>query len=459
LVSRKGEKINRMETKIPKHTKLTGELVFVGSPGYHAAREDLIKLYQSYPYVVVFVHSVEDVKNALAWSQENNVTLRPRCGRASTEGWSNINNGVVIDVSKLKTIEIDTKCERVVVGAGVLQGELMNALSNTGYFTALGNEGILGLIGVLLGGGIGLLSRNKGPGCDSLLETTTVLADGCVVRASQKKNSDLFFAERGGGGNNFGVVTSYTMRLYKAPPLVVVFECVVPFATYSEFAVAFETWQRWAPFVEDTRLSSNCSVFSTNVDIKGVFLGDLKQLGNLLDPLKMLSGVLTITEKPFSQWFTSSPGVEQPFQKYSPGWYHRTIGKRGLQAIYKHMLTSPSPQSNFFCLAWGGNTRIVPKGGTAFPKPNRNALFYGEPGAEWADRKINAQALDWVQTLRLALSRYFHLGYVNVLDRGIERYGEEYYGKKNFAKLQLIKRKYDPTNVFHFEQSIPVCQV
>lgn len=442
-----------MEKK--EKTKLTGDLVFVGDPRYPAARQDLIKLYQSYPYVIVFVGGIKDIQNAIAWARENDVTLRVRNARNSTEGWSNVTNGVVIDVSRLKQIEIDTKNEIVRVGAGVTQAELTNALTNTGYYTALGNEGILSVIGVVLGGGIGLLSRHKGPNCDSLVECTTVLGDECVVVANERKNRDLYWSSRGMGGGNMGVVTSFSMRLYKAPPLVVVWEAVWPL---SRFFSAYETWQRWAPFVKDTRLSSNCSVFNNRMDVKGIFLGSQKELGDLLDPIKTVpGGTFVETEKTFSQWFVSVPGIEQPFQKYSPQWVFKPFPRVALQAIYDHMLIAPSNESNFFSLAWGGHTKIVPKGGTAFPRSHRKAIFYCEAGAEWNDRKIDAKALNWVETLRLALLPHTRFGYVNVLDRSISQYGEQYYGQKNFTKLKKIKKKYDPANIWKFEQSIPPC--
>ena len=435
--------------------KLTGDLVFPKDRRYPVARRDLIQLYQSYPQVIVFVQdAVKDVRNAIAWAKYHNVSLRIRGGRCSVIGMSNLDNGIVCDISQLKKIKIDEKtCPATVhVGAGVTQGELTNFLSSTGFYTGLGNEPILGLIGVLLGGGIGLLSRHKGPGCDSLVEVTTVLANGCVVKANVEENEDLFWASRGGGGGNFGVVTSFKMKLYKAPPRVVVWEAIFPL---SQFFLAYDTWQRWAPFVKDTRLSSNCSVFNDRVDIKGIFLGSEKELGNLLKPILMVpDGKFTQTELPFHEWFVSLPGTEQPFQKYTPLWVHKPFPPRALQVIYDHMLKAPSTQSNFFSLAWGGNTRKKPKGGTAFPSSHRKAIFYCEPGAEWSDSSITSQAFDWVSTFREALKPYFHGGYCNVLDAAIGRPGEEYYGRKNCIKLQQIKRKYDKANFFFFEQGI-----
>lgn len=436
--------------------KLTGELVFEDSPEYEKARQDLIKLYQSYPYVIVFARNVEDVRNAVWWSRERNVALRVRGGRCSIEGWSNVNNGVVLDISQLKDITIDAKRRKVRVGAGVLQGELTNALSDTGFYTALGDEYILGLIGVLLGGGIGLLSRHKGPGCDSLREVTLVLADGSVVTANSREHADLFFACRGGGGGNFGVVTSFVMELYVAPTRVVSFSATWPTL---DFFHVYDRWQHWAPFVKDDRLSSKIESHEDVIDVKGVFLGTLAELGDMLHPMQTVAvGDWTVTEMPFAQWFHGAPSAEQPFQKYSPMWMFDPIPQQGLVAIYKHLKAAPSRQSNFFSLAWGGATHNVPDSGTAFPNSHRRALFYSEPGAEWSNPANNAYALSWVATLRQQLQDFFHGGYVNVVDRSIAQYGAEYYGRKNYGRLQRIKKRYDPDNVFHFEQSVPVCQ-
>lgn len=440
-------------------TKLTGEIIYVGDPQYEDARQNLIKLYQSFPHVIVFALTVEDVKNALKWSRENNITIRIRGGRNSTEGWCSITNGIVIDISKMKNIDIDSKNLTVRVGAGVLQGELLNALSDTGFYTSLGSEGILGAIGAILGGGpIGILSRHLGPGCDSLLEVETVVTKGSksarIVTANKCENCDLYWASRGGGGGNFGIVTSYTLKLYVAPKFIVVWQVVFPFKSLIN---AYNTWQHWAPFVPDTRLSSTASVFNNRLVIKGIFLGTEKELGNLLDPIKNVpNGVFEQTQEPFGKFFHYTPGVEQPFQKYTPMWVFKPYPEEALKIIKSYMKRAPSDETNFYSLAWGGNVQEEPPEGTAFPCSHRKAILYSEPGAEWSDCKIIAEALSWVENFRLELQPYFKGGYVNVLDRAIAQYGKEYY-EDNFDRLQEVKKKWDPHKIFYFEQSITNC--
>jgi hypothetical protein len=363
-----------------------------------------------------------------------------------------LNNGLTIDVSELKNVVIDYKKEVVHVGAGLTQAEITNALTNTGFFTATGNEGILGFVGVVLGGGIGLLSRIKGIGCYSLLETKTVVTCGkCDVKlitANEKQHQDLLWANRGGGGGNFGIVTEYTMQLYKQPEFITTWEVVFPFTSFFD---AYDAWQKWAPFA-DKRLSSNNTFTQASVDIKGIFMGTEAQLGNLLDPITSVPGaVLTVTQIPFTTFYHLTTPPEEPFLKFSPMVIYRILPREALEIIRGFVATAPSTKSNFFSLALGAAARCLPKGGAAFPF--RKAIMYTECGAEWSDPLIIPQALTWIEQFRLAMLPYFNGGYVNVICAEISNYQEEYYGK-NTKKLERVKAKYDPHDVFHFEQSI-----
>lgn len=438
--------------KRPGSTCLTGRVVYADDPAYPQAKENLIKLYKSDPYVIVFAQENRDVLNALRFALENRITPRARCGRCSTQGYCGLDNGITIDVSEMKGVQIDAKNMVVHVRAGMTQAELTNALTNSGWFTSTGNEGILGFVGVVLGGGIGLLSRIKGIGCYNLLEVRTVVADGpCGVKmitANETQNSDLLWASRGGGGGNFGVVTDYTMRLFKQPAVITTWEVTFPFSSFFE---AYNSWQRWAPFA-DPRLSSNCTVLSTSVDIKGIFMGPQAALGKLLDPITSVPGAtVTVKEVPFTTFYHLTTPPEEPFLKFSPMTVYRVFPRKALQIIHRFMLRAPSPKSNFFSLALGAAVTELPPGGAAFPF--NKAIFYSEVGAEWNDPTVIPQVLSWVEAFRLAMLPFFDLGYANVLCAEISNYEQQYYGR-NRDRLQRIKAKYDPHDVFHFEQSI-----
>jgi len=452
MSGRTSECRGRGAAKCSQRTQLTGRVVYADDPAYAAAKENLIKLYRSDPFAIVFAQSEGDVLNALRFARENRITPRIRCGGCSTQGYCGLDNAVTIDVSEMKKVEIDADRMVVRVGAGLTQAELTNALTDSGFFTATGNEGILGFIGVCLGGGIGLLSRIKGIGCYSLLEVRTVVTSGrCgakLITANKECHPDLLWASRGGGGGNFGIVTGYTMRLYRQPRFITTWEVTFPFAS---FFVAYDAWQKWAPFA-DGRLSSNCTVLGSGVDIKGIFMGTAAELDDLLSPITGVPGATTtVTQVPFTTFYHLTTPPEEPFLKFSPMVAHRVFPLAALKIIRSFVAVAPSPKSNFFSLALGAAARKLPSGGAAFPF--RKAIMYTECGAEWSDPDITPQALTWIEKFRLAMLPYFSGGYVNVLCAEISNYEEEYYGD-SAERLGRVKARYDPHDVFHFEQSI-----
>src|ERR1700730_4101056 len=195
-------------------TKLTGEVVRAGDPGYEAARIGWNRLYSRYPETIVFCCDTEDVVNAVKWAREEGIALRARSGRHSLDGWSSVDGGLVIDVSQMKSVTIDETVRTATVGTGLTQKETVPALGRRGFVIPTGSEGGVGLGGVVLGGGFGLLTPHLGLASETLLAAEIVVPDGArsakVVQATEHSNSDLLWACRGGGGGNFGIATSYT---------------------------------------------------------------------------------------------------------------------------------------------------------------------------------------------------------------------------------------------------------
>src|SRR5271156_3684216 len=198
--------------------KLTGEVVRPGDSGYEAARIGWNRLYSRYPEAIVFCNVAQDVVNAVEWARQKGTALRARSGRHSLNGWSALDGGLVVDVSRMKSVTIDETTGTALVGTGLTQKEIVPALGQRGFVIPTGSEGGVGLGGVVLGGGFGLLTRNLGLASDNLLAAEVVVPDGArsakVVRATEHSNSDLLWACRGGGGGNFGIATSYTLRLH-----------------------------------------------------------------------------------------------------------------------------------------------------------------------------------------------------------------------------------------------------
>jgi FAD/FMN-containing dehydrogenase len=343
------------------------------------------------------------------------------------------------------------------VGTGVNQGELVSALAGTGFGFPTGDEATVGLGGVTLGGGIGVLSRKMGVACDNLLEVELVVPSGAkgakVVTANERTNADLLWACRGGGGGNFGVATAYTLRVHPMPDPVVIWQVTWPFDALAD---AFDAWQGWAP-TADERLGSTFAFLppSSGLEVDGVFLGSESELDNLLAPLGDVAGAQVKTTS--TSWAdnyrqnNSGPRQNQNW-KFTPSWAYEPLPSGALDVIRDLMTQAPADACNYWCLSWGGAVRKAPRGGAAFV--HRDPLFYAEPGAGWNDPALTPACYAWIAEFREAMQPYVEGGYVNVPDRAIADWGDAYYGK-HFARLREIKSKWDPDEVFHFEQSIP----
>ncbi|MDI9951324.1 FAD-binding oxidoreductase [Rhodococcus sp. IEGM 1305] len=437
-------------------TMLTGDVVRAGDSGYEAARVGWNRLHSRYPEAIVFCCDTQDVVNAVRWAREEGIALRARSGRHSLEGWSSIDGGLVVDVSRMKSIVIDEAARTATVGTGLTQQETVAALGQHGFVVPTGSEGGVGLGGVILGGGFGLLTRSMGMACDNLLAAEVVVADGArsakVVEATEHNNSDLLWACRGGGGGNFGIATSYTLRLHELSNVTFL---VARWTGHDHLGALLRGWQRDAP-VADDRLTSALEVDSTAVELSALMYGGARR--DLEDQLRSLLAIgnpdVTVTEGPWpSVYGDVDRGPNDVFLwKFYSQFVTQPFPDEAIDLIVHYMANTPSPPSNFFCSSFGGAVRHAPPGGSAFP--HRDALFYCEPGAAWNDPALNSTALGWAADFWRALRPYGDGAYVNVPNAAASDWEREYYGSHR-ERLREVKATYDPENVFSFEQSVP----
>ncbi len=445
--------------------KLTGRIVRPHDPGYAKASLGWDELFVHYPLVIVFAQETQDVVNALTWARQNNVALRVRSGRHNLEGWSNVDNGLVIDVSELKSAHIDTASRTATVGAGLNQLEAVTTLAKKGLAVTTGTEGSVGLSGATLGGGFGFLTRYLGMACDSLIAAEIVVASQArsakVIKADLKTHSDLLWALRGAGNGNFGIVTSLT---YKATPLKSVAYLQAKWDGLRDLHGVFDTWQRMAP-VADDRLGTQLEIHKGEILLFAVLAEGSKARAK-----ELLAPILSIGKPDVSvqvgNWGEVYAGFQIPTKDEPANWKFfsqfttEPFPRRAISLIASFMKDAPSNDSNFFTQAFGGAVkRSRPRGGTAFP--HRHALFYSEPGAGWGTRgqpgsvnPVTPEAQAWIAEFSQALRPYVHGAYVNVPNIGMADWETAYWGS-NFDRLRKIKAKYDPHNIFQYEQSIP----
>ena len=449
-------------------SKLTGDVVRAGDPGYEAARIGFNRLYSCYPEVIVFCRETQDVVNALAWARQNNVVPRVRSGRHCLEGWSNVDHGIVIDVSEMKSATIDMASSTATVGAGLNQMEAVTELGRAGFAAPTGTEGTVGLVGATLGGGFGLLTRNFGMASDNLIAAEVVVAsnvDGAKsIIADEKNNSDLLWALRGAGNGNFGIVTSLT---YKIHPLTQTIYVTATWPGLDDLRGVFEAWQRSAPHA-DNRLTSQLEIHPDEILLFGVLAS-----GSEAEATQMLAPILSVGNPDISTvnacWADIYAGFQIPTPQEPANWkfFSQFVSDpfpaEAISLVGSFMSKAPTPDCNYMTNAFGGAVKASePSGGSAFT--HRNALFYAEPGAGWGTRgggvpatadPLTAKCQAWIAEFSEALRPYVNGAYVNVPNAGMADWETAYWGP-NVDRLRTIKAKYDPENVFCFEQSVPL---
>ncbi|QUL57649.1 FAD-binding oxidoreductase [Paenibacillus tritici] len=444
-------------------TKLTGRVVFKGDPGYDTARKNWDPHTDRFPKVFVFAQKTQDVANAVKWANERHIPIRPRGGRHALEvNLSQVNGGVVIDVSEMKSIKLSKKTKTAVVGAGNTVGRIAHTLARQGYMSPFGDSPTVGIGGITLGGGIGPLQRTVGLVSDNLIELEMVDAKGRIIIANKNSNADLLWASRGGGGGNFGVCTRYTFKVRPAPATATVFQITWP---WHQFERVFKAWQRWAPSV-NTRLGSELSIGPKkggNVSMLGVFLGSKAETVRLLKPV---TGVGTPTKQtirslpyPKAVSFLLAPDpvqTQRVSNQFSSGFGRKPFPDKAIKAMREFLETVEGQSAGFFFLNWGGAvSRVSPKS-TAFYW--RKAKFYVEWNSSWIKKSAAAKNIFYVRNTRRKLKPFIVGSYINVPDQGIKNSGPVYYGT-NYARLRRVKAKYDPGNVFNNPQSIPPARV
>ncbi|MFI6131383.1 FAD-binding oxidoreductase [Micromonospora sp. NPDC051141] len=445
--------------------QLTGRIVRFGDPDYPTASLGWDELFVRNPLVIVFAQNTQDVVNALAWSRQNDVALRVRSGRHSLEGWSNVDNGIVIDVSELKSADINPATLTARVGAGLNQLEAVTALAQRGLAVTTGTEGSVGLSGATLGGGFGFLTRWLGMACDNLIGAEIVVASGAngakAIEVDLRNRRDLLWALRGAGNGNFGIVTSLT---YRVAPLRGVAYLQATWSGLDDLPGVFDRWQRTAPFT-DVRLGSQLEIHRSQILLFGVLAeGTEAEVRRLLEPVLSV-GAPQVTVQ-IGGWGDIYAGFQVPTRDEPANWKffsqftRRLFPPEAIEIVRSFIAVAPTDDSNFFTQAFGvGAQAKQPVGGSAFP--HRDAIFYSEPGAGWGTRGVpdsgdalTPAAQAWIAEFSQALRPYVDGAYVNVPNIGMQEWETAYWGP-NVERLRRLKAVYDPHNVFQYEQSIP----
>ena len=319
-----------------------------------------------------------------------------------------------------------------------------------------GTSASVGIVGLTLGGGIGMLSRLFGLTCDQLVEVEMVQACGKfgakIIRANEQENPNLFWACRGGGGGNFGIITSLTFRVHPIKN-VSIFSLTWE---WKDFIAAFQAWQNWAPYI-DERLTSSIELFSkqrNKIEVKGEFVGSPSELYHLLSPLLETGNPsLFIDEVPYIKavQFFNSGNIPEKFKR-SGSYVYKPIPLKGIQILQYFLSHAPNKDASIWHQSLVGAVENISPNETAYF--HRKAIIAQEYITSWKCNDEENRNIRWVKDLRESLDPYTLGDYVNWPDIDIKNWQTSYYGS-NFQRLRKVKTAYDPCNVFRFQQSIP----
>ncbi|HEU0298259.1 MAG TPA: FAD-binding oxidoreductase [Longimicrobium sp.] len=446
---------------------LTGDVVWPDDPRYDEARSEYNEIFDVHPRVIVFCKSAEDVRNAVKWAGFHAVPIRARCGRHSYEGWSTVQDGIVVDVSWMDLVQVDADAGTARVEAGIDLWPLYVKLWEHGVTIPGGSCPTVGISGLVLGGGFGLLGRWLGLTCDSLLAVEMVTAQGESVYADEQVNEDLYWACLGGGGGNFGIATAFT---FGVTPIGDVSIYNISWS-WSDLPAVLQAWQAWAPGADDrlTSILKLTAASSGSISSIGEFVGGKDELAALLQPL-LASAPATSVEirtEPYIEAVEYFAGLKPGQIHWSAHWHgdhtrfkntsayaYDLFGPDAVERIMDALRAAPNASGLVQLDAYGGAVARVPPAATA---------FYHRAGVQWnmqfqaywtdpADQDANVA---WVEAFRESLLPFTRGAYVNYIDRDVADWQEQYYGG-NFARLTQVKAAWDPGNVFNYPQSIPV---
>ncbi|MGL5824647.1 MAG: FAD-binding oxidoreductase [Nocardioides sp.] len=413
------------------------------------------------PAAVLSAAGSADVSAAITWSRDSGVPIVARGGGHSYAG-SSVNRGLVLDLRDLDDIEVDPSAALVTVGGGAQMRKVYAALRKHELIFPLGNSDDVGIGGLVLGGGVSVVSRAMGLTCDSLVATSVVLAGGSTVRCSETENADLFWACRGGGGGNFGVNVSFT---FQARPVPATATCLVLWDTRHAVDVlaVMQEVISCAPNGFAARIGvSRAAGAEAVVSVIGQHLGSADELRELLAPALAVGPPTRIDIADRTYWEAadylhhSTAGGAFAVRTRCTGKPLAEDGLRTLVGAVGKWPGSANPDGAGAALfAWGGAIADVPVTETAFP--HRDAMFLISMDASWQpdeSPETIRHNLDWLTAVHRDMGEFAgNESYLNFTDPDLDDWRAAYHGP-NAARLAEVKHRYDPDRLFSFAQAI-----
>jgi FAD/FMN-containing dehydrogenase len=440
--------------------RMQGPVIRPGDPEYAAARQIWNGMIDKRPLLIARCASAADVAVAVRFAREQELPLAVRGGGHNVAGNAVCDDGLVIDLSRMRDIQVDPGTRTAWVQPGADWGELDRATQQHGLATPGGQVSATGVAGFTLSGGMGVLRRKWGLACDNLLGAEVVTASGEILHASVAEHPDLFWGLRGGGGN-FGVVTSFEFALHPLGPEIFGALTIYP------IDAAASVMHKWRDFATNAPDEVTCDLvlwgmppmpgvpeplhWSPVVIVAGMYAGPAEEGERALQPARELAEPLA--DMTARQPYVALQSVLDPLYPAGQLYYWKSLFAERLDddvidAIIVQHASRPSPQTLFAIRALGGAMGRVPEDATAYG--NRAARFNISIDASWQDPAQNDEQIGWTRAVWSQLHELTGGGvYLNFAGMGEENDELARSGHgQNYQRLREVKRRYDPTNLF-----------
>jgi FAD binding domain-containing protein/berberine-like enzyme len=441
-----------------------GELIGPQDGQYEQARKVYNAMIDKRPALIARCATPGDVAQVVRFARDRDQLLAIRGGGHNGAGLGTLDNGVVIDMSLLKDIEVDPDARTVRVDGGCTLGEVDRATNQHGLATPSGIISTTGVGGITLGGGLGYLTRSCGLAIDNLLSAEVVLASGESVQANASENPDLYWAIRGGGGN-FGVVTSFLFRLHDVDTVIAgptfwpVEQTSDVLSVYREFIrdaprelygfFAMATVPPAPPFPEEIHLRKVCGIVwcyrGSESDAEKAMAPLMSSVpeplmhGVQAMPYPMLQGMFDGLYPPGDQWYWRADFVTE-------------IPDEAVEIHARYGAELPTMKSTMHMYPIDGAAHDVGSSDTpwAYRDANWGSVFAGVDPDPANGAAIRNWSIDYQEALHphSAGGAYLNM----IMDEGQERVRASY--RHNYDRLARVKRNYDPNNLFRVNQNI-----
>ena len=441
-----------------------GSVVLPEDAAYESARQVWNAMIDKHPAAIVCCATSADVVHAVSFARQHRLPLAVRGGGHNIAGSAVCDEGIVIDLSQMKSVHVDAGTRRASIAGGAILADFDAAAQAEGLATPLGINSTTGVAGLTLGGGFGWLSRKYGMTIDNLEAAEVVTADGEVIRASATEHPDLFWALRGGSGN-FGVVTRFDFRVHPVGPKLLSGLIVFPFSEARSVLQQYRAFMETAPDELSvwvvTRQAPPLPFLPENVHGREVvvlallYTGEPEQGRQLIKPLFNFGTPegTHVDVMPYVDWQKAFDPLLAPGARNYWKSHNFSELKDGLfDAVIDYIGTLPSGQCEIFFAALGGATSRPAADSAAYA--HRDARFVMNVHGRWDDAADDARCVGWARDFFKASAPFASGGvYVNFLtadegDRVKAAYGQ------NYERLAQIKRRYDPANLFSTNQNI-----